>query len=69
MPVSANLPNDRVKPALSSHLMVVTRSNVFLTIIKKMFIANSIVLIFYCCSHLFRLSIALTASLVTGTSG
>ncbi len=49
--VSANLSTDQVKPALSPHLMVVTRSDVFSTIITKMSTANSLVLIFYYFGH------------------
>ncbi len=67
--VSANLPTDQVKPALSSHLMVVTHNNVFSTIITKMSIANSLVLIFYYFGCHCHLSIACAISLVTTLIG
>ncbi len=51
MIVSANLSTNQVKPALSPHLMVVTRSDVYSTIITKMSIANCLVLIFYYFGH------------------
>ncbi len=40
---SANLATDKVKPTISPHLMVITCSDVFSTIITKMSIANALV--------------------------
>ncbi len=42
--MSANLPTDYIKLALSTHLMVVTCSDVFSTIIMKIFAAKFVTL-------------------------